>query len=172
MAEFEATHGYPPGTNEVRPAAPAEQRMATALRLSSHPDLAPDLATLYATVHEVSLPDIGRGCFLHQAGHVLAELTTEGPVRLGPDPGHTGVVFGSDGGDGGGMLFAIDRGGRIHRSRTASRDGDFEPCCDSLREFLTGIQRAVSGGAGQGAGTGPGACAPAAGDHTCPPGRS
>ncbi|MEU9110917.1 S1 RNA-binding domain-containing protein [Streptomyces sp. NPDC048483] len=141
MAAFEATYGYPPSVNEVRPASD-DQCLAAALLRLAHPDASSHLTTFYATVHEVSLPDIGNGYFLHPPEHVRAELTAEGPVRIGPDPAHTAVVFGSDGG---GLLFAIDRRGRLHRSRTASRDGEFEPLCDTLEEFLTGIRRAVSG---------------------------
>ncbi|MFI9050267.1 S1 RNA-binding domain-containing protein [Streptomyces sp. NPDC053427] len=142
MTDFEATYGYPPAPNGIRPAAP-DRDPAVALRLASHPAVAPDLATLYATVQEVSLPDIGNGYFIHSAEHVLRDLTAEGPVRPGPDPGDTAVVFGSDGG---GILFALDGRGRVHRSRTASRDGAFEEYCAGIQEFLTRLRTAVAGG--------------------------
>ncbi|MDT0343893.1 hypothetical protein [Streptomyces litchfieldiae] len=70
---------------------------------------------------------------------VLDHLTAYGPVRIADRA--TGIVFGSDGG---GILFAIDHDGRVHRSATASWSDDFQPIVPSLAQFLERLHRAVA----------------------------
>ncbi|MFI6027947.1 hypothetical protein [Amycolatopsis magusensis] len=134
LATFEHTYGYPPGENRI---APAEDR-PTGRESDFHPDMPAILTVFYRTIHEVLLPDIGNGYFVHPLGHVLNELTEQGPVHL---PESTqGVVFGSDGG---GILYAISDGGTIHRSQVASRDFDFAPLATDLTDFLDQLRQAT-----------------------------
>lgn len=52
------------------------------------------------------------------------------------------MVIGSDGG---GILFVADRGGAIHRSRTASLDeAEFDRVAGGLPEFLDLLRRSVA----------------------------
>ncbi|OKA03035.1 hypothetical protein ATP06_0238310 [Amycolatopsis regifaucium] len=134
LTTFEATYGYPPGENRI---APAGDR-PSARESNSHPDPPATLTVFYRTIHEVLLPDIGNGYFVHPLDHVLNELTKQGPVCL---PESTqGVVFGSDGG---GILYAISQGGTIYRSRVASRDFDFAPLTPDLTDFLDQLRHAT-----------------------------
>ena len=134
LATFESTYGYPPGDNQVTP--PDDDQ--TARKISSHPDTAPDLIPFYKTIHEVRLPDIGNGYFIHPADHVLGELAQAGPVRLREST--PGVVFASDGG---GILYAIAPDGMIYRSTAASRDSGFKLIATDLTSFLDQIRQAV-----------------------------
>ncbi|MDT0446555.1 hypothetical protein [Streptomyces johnsoniae] len=70
---------------------------------------------------------------------MLDHLTEYGPVRLTDH--HTGIAFGSDGG---GILFALDQSGQVHRSTTASWFDDFEPTAPTLTQFLEQIHRATA----------------------------
>ncbi|MGI5170067.1 hypothetical protein ACQEU3_37520 [Spirillospora sp. CA-253888] len=130
MARFEDTFGYPPGDNRIRDPDPgsAERR-----------GLPPPLATFYQVIGEVALPDIGNGHFVHAAGAVLCQLREEGPVRVAD--GVDGVVFASNGG---GILYAIDAAGAVHRSHVASRDGDFAPIATDLAEYLDRLREVVA----------------------------
>jgi hypothetical protein len=127
LATFEATYGYPPGDNLIRTA-----------EASHHPNLAHPLDDLYEAIHELSLPDIGNGYFIHPADHVFGDLEDQGPVGLA-DSG-SGTVFASDGG---GILYAITGNGTIHRSHAASRDSGFDLIANNLGDFLTQLRRAV-----------------------------
>ncbi|MFI7121874.1 hypothetical protein [Amycolatopsis sp. NPDC049868] len=133
LATFENTYGYPPGENRV---APAGDRPPA--RESTLPDMPVTLTVFYRTIHEVLLPDIGNGYFVHPLDHVLNELTEQGPVSL---PESTqGVVFGSDGG---GILYAIRHDGTIYRSQVASSDVDFDPLATDLTDFLDQLRQAT-----------------------------
>ncbi|NRQ31900.1 hypothetical protein HII36_08610 [Nonomuraea sp. NN258] len=124
---FEATYGYPPDANAIGSAEG-----------DKHLSLPDPLAGFYRVIHEVSLPDIGNGYFIHCACHVHDELVTQGPVDL-PGPA-SGTVFASDGG---GVLYAITGSGEVHRSRAASRDEDFAPIAEDLTDFLRQLRHAV-----------------------------
>jgi hypothetical protein len=134
LATFENTYGYPPGDNQIT--GPGDGQ--TARKINTHPDTAPDLTPFYKAIHEVRLPDIGNGYFIHPAGHVLEELTHAGPVRLHESA--PGVVFASDGG---GILYAIAPDGMIYRSKAASRDSGFELITTDLTSFLDQLRQAV-----------------------------
>ncbi|MFI5824983.1 hypothetical protein ACIA8I_38830 [Streptomyces rishiriensis] len=70
---------------------------------------------------------------------MLNDITQYGPVRV---TAYTaGVVFGSDGG---GILFALDADGRVHRSTTASWLDDFEVSAPTLLHFLEQLRQAVT----------------------------
>lgn len=94
---FEERFGYPPDVNRaVLAAAPAE-------------GFSGELAVLYDVVHEVSLPDVGNGYFVHTPEMVLLGIGGESPTRLTGTVEDSIVVFGSDGGGG---LFALSATGR------------------------------------------------------------
>ncbi|MGW4893558.1 hypothetical protein ACWEQL_15040 [Kitasatospora sp. NPDC004240] len=137
LETFEAAHGYAPGENGAVPAD--EGTLEVAERLRANPAVAPDLAAVYEALDAVDLPDIGSGYFVHPARYVLADLVYEGTVD-GDGTMADAVVFGSDGG---GRLFAADLEGRVHRSRIASRDSEFEPYADGIAAFLAGLLRAA-----------------------------
>ncbi|MFF3273878.1 hypothetical protein ACFYWU_23570 [Streptomyces chrestomyceticus] len=54
--------------------------------------------TFSTSIGEVTLGDVGSGCFVHPAHEVVRRLTEEGTVRLPGAGGPLGVVFASDGG--------------------------------------------------------------------------
>ncbi len=137
LCTFEATFGYPPGDNEVL-LADEESRAATA-RLKEAVHMPQGLISLYATIAELSLPDIDHGYFVHTPAQVLNDITQYGPVRVTDHA--TGVVFGSDGG---GILFALDGDGRVHRSTTPSWFDDFEMSASTLIRFLEQLHQAVT----------------------------
>jgi hypothetical protein len=134
LATFESTYGYAPDDNRI-----TEAREGQPLgEVTADPDMPPTLTGIYQAIHEVSLPDIGNGYFIHPLDHVLNELTQQGPVRLTDST--LGVVFGSDGG---GILYAASHSGTIYRSQVASRDSDFELIATDLRDFLDQLRQAV-----------------------------
>jgi hypothetical protein len=118
LAAFDTYYPYPPGRDEIVLADAAEVP----------PGVPPDLATFYGVVHEVSMPDIGNGFFIHPAGNVF-------------DDGNAGTVFASNGG---GILYAIDGHNQVHRSNAASVDSGFEIVATCLREFLDQVRDAVT----------------------------
>lgn len=137
LRSFEGTFGYPPGDNQVL-LADDESRAAVA-RLKEVVDMPQELISLYTTIAELSLPDIDHGYFVHTPVQVLNDITQYGPVRV---TGHaTGTVFGSDGG---GILFALDRDGRVHRSTTPSWFDDFEMSAPTLIHFLEQLRQAAT----------------------------
>ncbi|MFF7190279.1 hypothetical protein ACFZAR_34770 [Streptomyces sp. NPDC008222] len=97
------------------------------------------LVTFYSSIAELRLPDIDHGHFIHSPDLVVDHLTEYGPVRLTDDC--TGIVFGSDGG---GILFALDQAGQVHRSTTASWFDDFELTAPTLAQFLEQLRRATA----------------------------
>ncbi|MEU8827578.1 hypothetical protein [Streptomyces sp. NPDC048636] len=106
-------------------------------------DLTPipsDLTTLYWVMCEVSLPDIENGYFIHSPSMVAGHVREYGSVQI--DDERPALVFASDGG---GHLFAVTGSGRVWRSTTASWSDEFEVAADSIREFLEGIGRKVTG---------------------------
>lgn len=137
LVSFEDTYGYPPGDNAIIPAH-ADSRSAAA-QLKEHPAAAPALVAFYDAISEAALPDIDNGHFIHAPDHVLNDLAEYGSVRVADHV--VGIVFASDGG---GNLLAIDRGGAVHRSTTASWFDGFEPIATSLTEFLAQLQQAVA----------------------------
>lgn len=137
MASFLEKHGYPPGENAVA-LATDESHAAT----GSLVDLTPipsDLTTLYWVVHEVSLPDIGNGYFIHSASRAAEHFQEYGPVRI--DDEWPALVFGSDGG---GHLFAVTGSGRVWMSTTASWSDEFNIVASSIQEFLEQIGQMVA----------------------------
>lgn len=131
---FESDRGYPPGVNRVVEAGEGRRGGEAAARA----DLPPALAMFYRTIHEVLLPDVGNGYFVHPLDHVLDELTRLGPVRL---PGSCpGVVFGSDGG---GIRLprpAAPSRDRVHRHRTTGTalNTRHTPTCPATRQHADG----------------------------------
>ncbi|MFE3330101.1 hypothetical protein ACFXKE_00455 [Streptomyces sp. NPDC059202] len=136
LARFETVHGYPPGDNDV--VAADEQSRAAAAQLEDAAAPAA-LVAFYSSVAELRLSDIDHGYFIHSPDLVLDHLSEYGPVRLTDH--RTGIVFGSDGG---GILFALDQTGQVHRSTTASWSDDFEPEAPTLTQFLEQLYRAVA----------------------------
>ncbi|MFI2670937.1 hypothetical protein ACH5AU_15540 [Streptomyces albidoflavus] len=138
LPRFAQTYGYPPDTNEVR-AANEQDLRALRGRAPGLP-LCEALLTFYESIGEVTLPDVGNGYFIHSAHHVLHDLAENGPVTL-PDPRNPhGTVFASNGG---GLLYAIDPHGAVHRSDSASWHTDFTRTTDDLPHFLTQLHRQV-----------------------------
>ncbi|GAA1367061.1 hypothetical protein [Streptomyces beijiangensis] len=139
LVDFEDAYGYTPGANGIREANADDLRAA---RDYGHEALGfSDMATFYASIGDVSLPDVGNGCFIHSARHVLNQLAEEGPVFIPESDDPLGMVIASDGG---GLLFVADWCGAIHRSSTASVDcGEFHRVAENLPEFLDLIRRSV-----------------------------
>ncbi|MFE5537442.1 hypothetical protein [Streptomyces sp. NPDC056492] len=133
LACFETAYGYPPGDNDLLLADDQSRAMAARLEEAAVPA---SLLTFYSSIAELQLPDIDHGYFIHSPDLVLDHLTEYGQVRLIGH--HTGIVFGSDGG---GILFALDHSGQVHRSTTASWFDDFEPAAPTLAQFLEQLQR-------------------------------
>lgn len=139
VATFERAHGYPPGTNDVRP--PTEDELRAVDELKRETSYFEELSTLYRSIGEVALPDVGNGFFLHSARAVLDRIAEEGPVFLPLADDFQGMVIASDGG---GRLYVADWGGALHRSRTASTDdGTFDRVADDLPAFLTQVRSYV-----------------------------
>ncbi|MFC3385430.1 PqqD family protein [Couchioplanes azureus] len=112
VRNFEQTHGYPPGENVVRTAAPGDSSALPGG--TSVAGLHDDLAAFYSRVEEVSLPDVGNGFFVHPLEDVVAGRV-EGfqPTGLRGSVNDAITVFGSDGGGG---LFALNESGdRVYR---------------------------------------------------------
>ncbi|KUN73609.1 MULTISPECIES: SMI1/KNR4 family protein [Streptomyces] len=126
---FEHRHGFPPGTNEVRPAGRDDQ---TAARTLAQAGLIPaDLVTFYDCIGDLTWSDIGNGYFLDAASDVLLRLEEHGPVVAAAD---RMVVIGSNGG---GLSYVAGSDGSVHRMRTASLDEpELDKVADDLRQFL------------------------------------
>ncbi|MFD5545229.1 hypothetical protein ACFWJQ_00675 [Streptomyces goshikiensis] len=136
LARFETVYDYPPGNNDVF--AADDQSRAAAARLEDGAVPAA-LVAFYSSIAELRLPDIDHGYLIHSPDLVLDHLTEYGPVRLTDH--RTGIVFGSDGG---GILFAPDQAGQVHRSTTESWFDDFEPEAPALTQFLEQLHRATA----------------------------
>jgi hypothetical protein len=136
LAGFQERFGYPAGPNAV--VDPTPDGLAAAGRLAEHPAVAPPLPYFYRHVGEVVLADVGNAYFIHPATHVLRDLADSGPIPLGASG--PGAFLASDGG---GIHFALAADGTVHRSVGASRDSDFHPVADDLRDFLEQLRHAV-----------------------------
>ncbi|MFJ9368836.1 hypothetical protein ACIRRA_31050 [Nocardia sp. NPDC101769] len=137
-SSFEATFGYPAGENKVRLVDEAD--LAAVTELATMPVAAADLMAFYGYVGEVVLSDIGNGYFIHPAQLTLGHYREEGTIVLPAAGNPHGLVFASDGG---GILFAADSEGAVHRSSAASFSGGFERVTENLTEFLDLIHRSV-----------------------------
>ncbi|MFJ9847317.1 hypothetical protein ACIRYZ_44220 [Kitasatospora sp. NPDC101155] len=136
LAAFDTYYPFPPGENEVVLAAPDQLDSLDALR--AQPATPPDLVTFYKVINEVAMPDIGNAFFIHAADATISQLS-DGPALL--NDGDAGTIFASNGG---GILYAIGRDSRVHRSHAASPDSDFEPIATNLRDFLEQLRDAVA----------------------------
>ncbi|MEV6397383.1 hypothetical protein AB0M39_21870 [Streptomyces sp. NPDC051907] len=137
MRSFLLRHGFPPGPNAVGLATEASRRATDALvELTPIPS---DLTTMYWVVDEVSLPDVGVGCFVHSPSTVAGHFREYGAIRIdGEEPA---LVFASDGG---GRLYALAGSGRVWMSATASWFDQFDLAAASLQEFLEGLERRIA----------------------------
>ncbi|MGW5466013.1 SMI1/KNR4 family protein [Streptomyces sp. NPDC003996] len=137
--EFERWHGFPPGTNEVRPASRDDQTAARALAQVSF--IPADLVTFYASIGDVTLADVGNGYFLDPASDVLLRLQQYGVVDVGADQDAHGLVIGSNGG---GLSYVAGHGS-VHRTRTASLDEpELDKVADDLRQFLELLEHSLT----------------------------
>ncbi|MFF3333732.1 SMI1/KNR4 family protein [Streptomyces sp. NPDC002888] len=144
--EFARRYGFPPGTNQVRPADRDDQAAARAL---AQVDLVPaDLVTFYDSIGDVTWADVGNGYFVDPVRDVLLRLKEYGAVDIGADQGAGGLVIGSNGG---GLCYVIGPHGAVYRTRTASLDEpELDRVADDLRQFLElleqGLTRFVTNG--------------------------
>ncbi|MFD8394319.1 SMI1/KNR4 family protein [Streptomyces sp. NPDC059680] len=138
--EFEHRHGFPPGTNEVRPADRNDQAAARALAQAS---LVPaDLVTFYDSIGGITWADVGKGYFVDPVGDVLRALKEYGAVDIGADHKASGLVIGSNGG---GLSYIAGPGGVIYRTRTASLDEpELDKVADDVRQFLELLERSLA----------------------------
>lgn len=138
--EFEHRHGFPPGTNQVRPADHSDQAAAHALAQLDHSSA--DLVTFYAGVADVTWADVGNGYFIHPVPDVLLCLHEYGAVPLGAGQDIGGLVIGSNGG---GQSYVTGPGGAVHRTRTASLDEpELDKVADDLRHFLQLLEQSLT----------------------------
>ncbi|MFE2552916.1 hypothetical protein ACFXGI_30830 [Streptomyces sp. NPDC059355] len=131
LAAFDTYYPFPPGQNEVVPAAPGRDGSR------AHPGLPDDLLTFYGVIDEVVLSDIGNAFFIHPSGGALGDRVE---LDAAGDAVGDGFVFASDGG---GILYAAGADGSVYRSRTASADSGFDLVADGLRGFLERLGNAV-----------------------------
>ena len=138
--EFEYRYGFPPATNQVRPADHNDQAAARTLaQVSPAP---PDLVTLYENIGDVTWTDVGNGYFLDPAGDVLLRLQEYGVVDFGTDHKADGLIIGSNGG---GLIYVADPDGTVYRTRTASLDEpELDKVADDLRQFLELLERSLT----------------------------
>jgi hypothetical protein len=138
--EFERRHGFPPGTNEVRP---ADHDDRVAARTLAQVSLTPaGLVTFYDTIGDVTWEDVGNGYFIDPARDVLLQLREHGPLGIGADQKAHGLVIGSNGG---GLSYVMDSDGAVHRTRTASLDHpQLDKVADDLRQFLELLERSLT----------------------------
>ncbi|WP_329537246.1 SMI1/KNR4 family protein (plasmid) [Streptomyces sp. NBC_01450] len=138
MQSFQARHGFPPGRNAVV-LATEESHEATDMLVELTP-IPSDLTTMYWVINGVSLPDMDNGYFIHPPSTVASHFREYGAIQInGEEPA---LVFASDGG---GHLFALAGSGRVWRSTTASWFDQFDLAAASLKEFLEGLARRISG---------------------------
>lgn len=126
--EFEGRHGFPPGTNQVRPANVDGQEGARAL--ARHPLAVSELVTFYRSVGDVIWEDVDNGYFIHPVRDVLQHLAEHGAVRVGDGQEACELVIGSGGG---GRTYVVGPEGAIHRTRSASLE---EPELDRVADHL------------------------------------
>ncbi|MGW3099669.1 SMI1/KNR4 family protein [Streptomyces sp. NPDC001102] len=138
--EFEDRHGFPPGTNEVRPADHDDQ--AAACRLAQVTPTPADLVTFYDSIGDVTWADVGNGYFLEPASNVLQRLQEDGIVDAGTDRKVHGLVIGSNGG---GLAYVAGPDGAVYRTRTASLDDpELDKVADDLRQFLELLEHSLT----------------------------
>ncbi|MEV7145381.1 SMI1/KNR4 family protein [Streptomyces sp. NPDC093084] len=138
--EFEHRHGFPPGTNQVRPADQDDQ--AAARTLAQVTPTPTDLVTFYESIGDVTWADVGSGYFLDPAGDVLMRLQEYGVVDVGTDQKAHGLVIGSNGG---GLIYVAGPDGAVYRTRTASLDEpEIDKVADDLRQFLELLERSLT----------------------------
>ncbi|TXR99935.1 SMI1/KNR4 family protein [Streptomyces sp. col6] len=135
--EFERRHGFPPGTNEVRPAIRDDQ---TAARALAQVGLVPaDLVTFYHSIGDVTWADVGNGYFLDAASDVLLRYQENGAVDAGADQK---IAIGSNGG---GLSYVVGPDGSVHRTRTPSLDKpELDKVADDLRQFLELLEQSLT----------------------------
>ncbi|WP_189880926.1 SMI1/KNR4 family protein [Streptomyces viridiviolaceus] len=138
--EFERRHGFPPGTNEVRPADHDDHAAARTLAQVS---LIPaDLVTFYDSIGDVTWEDVCNGYFIDPAGDVLLRLQEYGVLDVGADQRDHSLVIGSNGG---GLSYVACPGGAVYRTRTASLDDpELDKVADDLRQFLELLERSLT----------------------------
>jgi hypothetical protein len=138
--QFEDRHGFPPGTNEVRPADHDDQ--AAARRLAQVTPTPADLVTFYDSIGDVTWADVGNGYFLEPASNVLQRLQEDGIVDAGTDRKVHGLVIGSNGG---GLAYVAGPDGAVYRTRTASLDEpELDKVADDLRQFLELLEHTLT----------------------------
>ncbi|MGI3225019.1 SMI1/KNR4 family protein [Streptomyces sp. GTA36] len=138
--EFERRHGFPPGTNEIRPANHNDQAAARTLAQVS---LAPaDLVTFYDSIGDLTWADVGNGYFVDPARDVLLRLKEYSTVDVGAGQKTSRLVIGSNGG---GLSYIAGPGGVVYRTRTASLDEpELDQVADDLRHFLELLERSLT----------------------------
>ncbi|MEU9636224.1 SMI1/KNR4 family protein [Streptomyces tendae] len=138
--EFEDRHGFPPGTNEVRPADHDDQVAARGLA-----QVAPawaDLVTFYNSIGCVTCEDVGNGYFLEPASDVMQRLQEDGIVDASTDRKVHGLVIGSNGG---GHAYIAAPDGAVYRTRTASLDEpELDRVAADLRQFLELLEHSIT----------------------------
>ncbi|GAA2286836.1 hypothetical protein GCM10010415_67010 [Streptomyces atrovirens] len=138
--EFEDRHGFPPGTNEVRPAGHGDR--VAARRLAQVAPAPADLVTFYDSIGDVTWADVGNGYFLEPAVDVLQRLQEDGIVDAGTDRKVHGLVIGSNGG---GLAYLAGPDGAVYRTRTASLDEpELDKVADDLRQFLELLEHCLT----------------------------
>ncbi|WP_346186769.1 SMI1/KNR4 family protein [Streptomyces osmaniensis] len=138
--EFEHRHGFPPGTNQVRPADHDDQ--AAARTLAQVTPTPADLVTFYESIGDVSWADVGNGYFLDPAGDVLLRHQEYGVVDVGTAQKARGLVIGSNGG---GLIYVAGPDGVAYRTRTTLLDeAEFGKVADDLRQFLELLERSLT----------------------------
>ncbi|MET7783187.1 SMI1/KNR4 family protein [Streptomyces mirabilis] len=138
--EFERRHGFPPGTNEVRPAGYDDQAAARTLAQVS---LVPaGLVTFYDSIGDITWADVGNGHFIDPVGDVLLRLKEYGAVDVSVSQKASGLVIGSNGG---GLSYVAGPGGVVYRTRTASLDEpELDRVADGLRQFLELLEQSLT----------------------------
>ncbi|MGW8743639.1 SMI1/KNR4 family protein [Streptomyces sp. NPDC055794] len=138
--EFEDRHGFPSGTNELRPAGAADQ--AAARRLAQVAPASADLVTFYDIIGDVTWADVGNGYFLERAIDVLQRLQEDSIVDVGTDRKVHGLIIGSNGG---GQAYLADPEGAVYRTRTAALDEPvLDKVADDLRQFLELLEHSLT----------------------------
>ncbi|MEV4439701.1 SMI1/KNR4 family protein [Streptomyces sp. NPDC049577] len=138
--EFERRYGFPPGTNEVRPANHDDQ--AAARMLAQVGPVPAGLVTFYDSVGEVIWADVGNGYFVESAGDVLLRLEEYGAVDVGAHQKAGGLAIGSNGG---GLFYVVRPDGAVYRTRTASLDEpELDRVADDLWQFLELLERSLT----------------------------
>ncbi|MFC3895452.1 hypothetical protein ACFOWZ_28565 [Lentzea rhizosphaerae] len=136
---FREKFGYPPGKNEVTPAAGPLPEGAE--------DLPTPLVEFFRHVEEVSLPDLHTGVFITGARHTVSGRDGRQPVRIDGPEAVDVVTFAADGG---GTLFALGLpdGAPVYRLPPSAldragvydnHDSRAQVVAATLPEFLTGL---------------------------------